>query len=507
MRLLSTFAAALVHRDPLAYERALARYVDHDQRLVHDGPVRDRFGATVRAVRAALAADPDGADRRLGSDGAVRAALDKALGRLEAGLPRQESAFQAVGLPPELVTLIAAQLGVFRPAYEAFVAGLPRSGTYRPRYLNVGPTGRCNLTCPGCILWGALFAEDGAGRVPPDALEGHFADAERLGFPEGVSFCIGEPTADLRALDRALDRVRASGRLYARSFVTNGRFARSEDAAARVWSRVLAHLGPEKTRRCVFAVSSNRELTAQGVGPEHAVHAVAAFRAVMPNELVVIQIVRDEGYAPQRAELLERFVARGLLSRAELAAAPTRDARGFRLDGGLRLVFSGMQKMPAAGRPGAELVPDPWQGALGLETFADPQAPGLFMGRDDDPAAPHESVARITLGPDGWFYPDYHFLARRARPLARTLPEAIERFERDPILTLLQRRGGWKALVEAWDRVPPDERPLADLRPYLARYPTVSAAAAGVVFGDEDLALRVATAVAAAQGPTDGAPA
>ena len=42
-------------------------------------------------------------------------------------------------------------------------------------------------------------------------------------------------------------------------------------------------------------------------------------------------------------------------------------------------------------------------------------------------------MREIALSPDGWFYPDYHFMVRRARPLGRTLTAAVESFERDPM--------------------------------------------------------------------------
>ena len=205
-------AQRLIADDPAAYERALVRYLHHDRRFVDDPTVRARWFATAERVRARLAGQIDDTLQPVAA----------ALGQVLDERPRAEERFQEIGLPPELVSLLAQQLGVYREAYLAHVAGLPTTGDYAPRYLNLGPSGRCNLRCPTCILWGALFRGDSGQGLDRAAVLGHLDDAARLGDDVGLSLCIGEPTVNLPLLDAVLERVRTSPTLSLRSFITNG---------------------------------------------------------------------------------------------------------------------------------------------------------------------------------------------------------------------------------------------------------------------------------------------
>ena len=488
---LMALAQRVIRSDTGAYERALLRYVSHDQGLVaHDG-IRRRYLETLRRLALRLDAGPVVlAGEAL--DATTRDALRTALARLLGDPPADEGRFRELGLLPELPQLLAQELHLYRDDYLAFVAALPRAGRYRPRYMNLGPSGRCNLRCPSCILWGALFAGgDGVG-VTEEAVLAHLSEAEERGDPSGISLCIGEPTAHLPLLDGVLDRVRVSSRLQLRSFVTNGRFARHPEGARKVWERVLTHLGAEKAARCVFALSSNVELDGQGVHPEHTVNALEAFGEVMPNAEVFVQILRDAGYPARRQELLDRLVARELLTPEGISSADGSEEPGYPLATGTRLRFSAMARMPAIGSATGETTYDP--GVAYLDPTQEGPFPGLFMGTSDEPGEETDDAPaeRIALGPDGLFYVDYHFMVRRARPLGRSLDEAVESFERDPLLTRLQRRGGLNDVLDAYERLDAADRPYPNLREMIGRYATVSMAAANVIFADDPLALRLA---------------
>lgn len=491
--------------DTPAYERALVRFLDHDRRFGSDGPVRQHFLSTLGRVRERLdAVDPR--DTGLPLDGGRRAALLAGLGELRRAQPRDEDAFRRLNVLPEMITWLAQRLGVFGEDYRAYVDTLPRRGSYRPRYLNFGPTGLCNLRCADCILWGALF-RNGAGRgVPLPQVLTHLDDAEQAGGV-GLSFCIGEPTTDMATLEAVLARVARSEVLSARSFVTNARFGRTRERAVAVWQRILASLGAERAAGCVFAVSVNPELTRQGVDPAHAVRVIDTFLEVMPNDLVIVQLIRDEGYLEQQRELLELLGEAGLLA----GDAPVTEAgagslvRSTPLRGGRQLVFSVMAKMPPINQPGAEQRPDPYVFYLDPEAVLCGDVRGLFMRRGGSGASEEAAQGnqRLALGPDGAFYLDYHFMVRAVRPLGRSFAEAMASFERDPILTRLVPEGGLGAVLQAYQEMPESERPILDLGPLVGRYSTVSMAAANVLFGDEDIALRLARWLAERPAPVD----
>jgi len=507
---LVAFCAELIEQDPPAYERALARYAHHDRRFVDDGPIRTRFLAVLERVARRLAEAPEASAHLLGASPQTLASLIEALQALGQEQPRQEEAFQRQGLLPELLTLIAQRLGLFREEYLELVARLPERFGYSPRYLNFGPSGRCNLRCRDCILWGALFQNPLARGLADAQVLRHLDDAEELGV-HGLSFCIGEPTVNLDLLDRVLRRIQSSPTLQARSFVTNGLFARQPERARAVWRRILDALGPEKTVACTFAISSNPELAAQGVLPEHAVNAVEAFQEVMPNGEVLVQLIRDEGYASSQQQLLDLLFDRGLLSRMPDLQGGRTLVRRVRLSQGTDLVFSVMAKMPAINSPTAEQEYDPYVFYVDPESIATHPLPGIFMRTNSDPLDEEQAqdAARIALGPDGLFYLDYHFMVRQVRPLGQTLPEALASFRKDPLLHLLTQIGGLNRALALYDALPPDERPLPDLLATIGRYSTVSMVAANVLYGDEDLARRLLERLLAPEpgGPTGGDPA
>ncbi len=495
----------LIALDTPGYERALVRFMDHDRRFGGDDVVRSWFLRTLGRVHARLAQTPP-EHTGLPLDGPRRAALVAALGELVSAAPADEGAFQRRNILPEMVTWLAQRLGLFSEDYQRFVNTLPSRGAYRPRYLNFGPTGLCNLRCADCILWGALFRR-GAGRgVSIDTVLDHLDDAEQAGGV-GLSFCIGEPTVDMAGLEAVLARVAGSERLSARSFVTNARFGRTRDRALGVWRRVLAALGAEQTASCAFAVSVNAELARQGVDLGHAVTALDAFLEVMPNDLVIAQLIRDDGYLQLQQELLAALHAAGLLA-ADVSPSEG-DGRSLvrtvRLKDDRQLIFSVMAKMPPINRPGAEQAPDPYVFYLDPEEVFAGQVHGLFgrRGGQGTSEAAAGGNQRMALGPDGVFYLDYHFMVRAARPLGRTFGEATASFGRDPILTRLVADGGLGHVLQAYQQMPPEQRPIQDLAPLVGRYSTVSMAAANVLFGDEDLALRLARWLSRRAAPVD----
>jgi len=491
---LAALTQRIIAADPPSYERALARYVDHDQRFATDPAVRAELEQSLAGLHAALSDEAAAAGPLLDARPPELEALAAAIGRLHASSPRSEEDFHAVGLLPELVALLAQKLGVFRRVYLDYVATLPPTGAYAPRYLNFGPSGLCNLRCEDCILWGALFTGPRHRPLASQGLHELLDDAERSGV-HSLSFCIGEPTLDLALLEAALLRVRASATLQARSFVTNGLFGRDPARARSVWSRVLAALGEEKSRSCAFAISANPELVRQGVLPAHTIEALAAFCEVMPNELALLQLIRDEDTLETQRTLVELLVQRGLLRPehcpADLGAGLVRE---LPLVGGKRLVFLVMAKMPAINSPGGELASDPYVFYINPAALQRRPFPGLFMPMNAQAGDLDEGERseRISLGPDGQLYADYHFMVRQVRPLGRTLPEAIEAFRRDPLLSALAQPGGLNDLLAAYHAMPLEQRPIHDLTELLGRYSTVSMAAANLLFGDEDMALRLA---------------
>lgn len=501
--LLAELTRRLIQSDPPSYERAMNRYLDHDCRFGQEGPVREHYFATLDRVLGRLRQSPEEAAELLGAVSAEELqALTSALQRISAARPCGEEPFRQLELLPELVMLLAQRLGIFREDYLRFIETLPPRGGYSPRYMNFGPSGRCNLRCRDCILWGALFQGHRAHGVPLDRLLEQLEEAEKLGV-HGLSFCIGEPTVDLPYLDRVLDRVRCSEKLYARSFVTNGLFGRKPERAQAVWQRILTHLGPEKTARCVFAISANPHLEEQGVLTEHTVVAIAAFGQVMPNPLLIVQLIREDGYWTTQDRLLELLVQQGLLDEVPATTDPTNVLRLVKLKSGLELLFSVMAKMPAVNSSDGERLDDPWLFYLDPDALDSQPMPGLFMRMNADPleeGSPQTSQ-RIALGPDGQYYADYHFMVRQVRPLGSSLGQALESFGKDPILTRLENVGGLNEVLAAYHALPPEQRPINDLRSWVGRYSTVSMVAANVLFGDEDLALRLARALAEQKMP------
>ncbi len=488
-RYLTDLAKRLISEDPPAYDRALMRWMDHDARYLDDPVVAKEYLGNLRELHE-LASSPGPLPWLTpGEQGAIA----RATGELLQAYPPPPEAFQQTGLLPELVALLAQKLGIFRRRYLAFVETLDPTGRYHPQYMNFGPTGMCNLRCADCILWGALFTGQARGKLPLEGVLAHLADAERVGV-HGLSMCIGEPTYDVPYMERVLERIRESSSLYLRSFITNGLFGRSRERSIDVWSRILAALGPEKTKRCLFAISSNPELIRQGVAREHTVQAVQTFLEVMPNDLVIVQMIRDEGYLELQRELLEIMVGVGLVAPESTEGSGERLVRTVPTTNGRTVYFSVMAKMPAIASPDGEREYDPYVFYLDPDALSRAEFPGLFMPvvRKPDPDIGEEDRERISLGPDGLFYVDYHFMVRRVRPLGETLPEALESFRKDPLLTLLSQEGGLNRVLDAYQSMPADMRPIHDLVRLVGEYSTVSMVAANVIFGDEDIALRLA---------------
>ena len=395
----------------------------------------------------------------------------------------------------EIVPVLHRLTGGHREHYYEAIANLPELNDYHPSYITMGPTGKCNVVCPDCIIGGAIFVKDRQllhkreDFLPQlDEAEAHRVDR--------VSFCIGEPTYNPPLLFAAFDKIRDSASLSARSMVTNGLFARKYDKAVQFFRDVVDHLGPDKARMLMVGVSLNDDLRNVGVPVEATANVLQAYGEVFPNHRIVLQIILDAGYHKIQNELFAELGRRGLLENAEgyhLESEGTHPE--LRLTNGLRVIISQMRKQPSLHNAWARPGDDPWVRYYTHEALTEVALKGLYTYEDDEEQELGEGgivVHRVTLGPDGLLFPDYHFMVAATRPLGATMASAMKSFRQDPILSLLLRRGGINLLLATYMSIPREERLIADIYEPALHCSTTGMIAANVIFGDYEVALQLA---------------
>ncbi len=382
-----------------------------------------------------------------------------------------------------------------RARYEALVASLDETNAFQPRYLILGPTGRCALRCPECIIGGAIFDKGRQVlRTAADVIP-YLAEAEAAGVRQ-LSFCIGEPTFSRRILYEVLDRVRTSPTLTVRSLVSNGLLGRHLPIARRFFEDLRAHLGEDKARALLFGLSLNDDLRAQGITEAYTANMIEAFGAVFPGRALVLQVIQGEGFHRIQNALIAELGARGLLADAEAKILPSEGTHPrLELENGTTLIVSAMRRQPSLHLASApNRTADPWVRTIPRAVLEGFPLKGLYTYEEEGVLPVHGeelSVHRLTLGPDGLLYPDYHFMVAGTRPLGRHLSEAISTFRRDPILGLLLERGGLNALLATYQAIPASERKVEDLIASALCCTTPGMVAANVIFGDWEVALQL----------------
>lgn len=402
---------------------------------------------------------------------------------------------ERVGLGPELALVLHRLTGGHREAYYEAIANLPELNDYRPSYITMGPTGKCNVVCPDCIIGGAIFIKERQQLHKGDDVLPYLAQAEEVGVGR-VSFCIGEPTYNPKVRFAAFEKIRDSARLEARSMVTNALFARKLDKAIAFFEELKVSLGPEKAKKLMIGVSLNDDLEKVGVPVEATANLLEAYGLVFPNHRLVLQLILDAGYHHIQNKLFMELGRRGLLADSERYLLESEGCHPeLWLTNGLRVIVSQMRKQPSLHNPWARPGDDPWVRFYTDEALSSVALKGLYTYEDDEEQEPGEGgliVHRVTLGPDGVLFPDYHFMVADARPLGTTLPSAIASFRRDPILSLLLRRGGVNLLLSTYMSIPPHERLIADIYEPARACSTTGMIAANVLFGDYEVALQLA---------------
>lgn len=385
--------------------------------------------------------------------------------------------------------------GGHREHYFEAIAGLPELNDYRPSYITMGPTGKCNVVCPDCIIGGAIFIKERQNLQKSEDVLPYLDEAAARGV-DRVSFCIGEPTYNPKILFEAFDRIRASPSMSARSMVTNGLFARKYEKGLQFFRELREHLGDDKARQLMVGVSLNDDLEKVGVPVGATANVLQAYGEVFPNHRIVLQLILDEGFHRIQNALFEELGKRGLLAdweRYRLASEGTHPE--LRLENGLRVIISQMRKQPSLHNPWARPGDDPWVRYYTKEALTSVALKGLYTYEDDEEQEPGEGgivVHRLTLGPDGVLFPDYHFMVANTRPLGTSIASAVASFRQDPILSLLLRRGGINLLLSTYMSIPPEERLIQDIYEPALHCSTTGMIAANVIFGDYEVALQLA---------------
>ena len=489
-------------RDTLARlgkERAIDRvwaerkHEGYYHRYTRSPEVGQRYGELCLETAARLAEGAAGPVRDP-ADAEAAASLLEAIVTGRVG-PREVR--ETTGFGMEAPLFLHRLTGGARSAYEDLVASLPELNDYRPTYMTMGPTGKCNVVCPDCIIGGAIFVKERQHLHKADDVLPILAEARGVGLGK-LSFCIGEPTYNLPVLYKTFDAVRESEGLEVRSMVTNALFARSYEKAVLVLRSIVEHLGQDKARKLLLGVSLNDALVGVGVPVTATANLLQAFGEVFGAHRLVLQLIQDEGFHRLQNELFDELGRRGLLD----AGAHRLDAEGFhpelRLTNGVRIVVSVMRKQPSLHNPWARPDRDPWVSYFDDEALTAVPLKGLYTYEDGDDPDDEDGglvVHRITLGPDGVLYPDYHFMVAGARPLGTSLAQAAASFRRDPILGMLLRRGGLNVLLATYMDIPAEERLIADVYAPARSCSTTGMVAANVLFGDDEVALQLATQV------------
>ncbi len=476
---------------------AKRKYDSYYRRYSSDETVGRRFGELCVQTGRRLCSD----DRGLVQPAdAATAAADLIEGVLTGRCGPAEVREQT-GLDMETMLFLHRLTGGHREAYYALVEDLPTVNEYAPTYITMGPTGKCNVVCPDCIIGGAIFKKERQALKNADDVMPYLAQAEAQGVGS-VSFCIGEPTYNVPALYKAFDFIRDSDVLTARSMVTNALFARKYDKAVRFFEGFREHLGDDKARQCMVGVSLNDDLKKVGVPVQATANLIQAFSEVLPDHRLVMQLIMDAGFHNIQNELFTELGERGLVAEPDaLQLAEEGYHEALELTNGTRVLVSVMRKQPSLHNPWARAesdfdASDPWVRFFTDEALTKVPLKGLYTyegGDDPDEGEGGIVVHRITLGPDGVLYPDYHFMVAGARPLGTTMDSAVESFRSDPILGLLLKRGGLNALLETYMSIPEDERLLDDIYAAARSCSTTGMVGANVLFGDYEVAGQLAT--------------
>ena len=465
------------------------KFAAHYHRYTRDPDVGRAYGETCLEVAERLEAGTRGPLGEAAAEEAARLMVDICTGRAGPKEVRERSG-HAMSLPLVLHRLT----GGHRERYLGHVAELPPCNDYQPTYITMGPTGKCNVVCPDCIIGGAIFQKDRQRLHRWEDVEATVAALGDAGIRR-VSFCIGEPTYNVPLLYRTFDALRESGAVEARSLVTNALFARRYEKAVAFVAGFRDHLGPDLARRCVLGISLNDDLVQVGVPIEATANLIQAAGEVLgPDHRVVVQLIMDAGFHRVQNALFGELGRRGLLADPD---AWRLDAEGFHeslpLTSGANLRISVMRKQPSLHNPfarDAEGANDAWVRYFTEEALTGYPLKGLYTydGGEDPDGHDDLVVHRITLGPDGILYPDYHFMVAGARPLGATLPDAIDSFRRDPLLGVLLRRGGLNMLLATYMAIPAEQRLLDDVLRPATLGSTTGMVAANVLFGDDEVA-------------------
>lgn len=475
-------------------ERKFAGYY---HRYTSDATVGQRFGELCVEVADRIRAGTTG---RLSGDAALDQSYDLMEG-IVTGRYGPSDLQKRYGMGMALPLLLHRLTGGHREAYYRLLETMPEQNDYAPTYITMGPTGKCNVVCPDCIIGGAIFRKDRQALHKTEDVLPYLDDAEASGVTS-VSFCIGEPTYNIPLLFRAFDRIRESPVLQPRSLVTNALFARRYEKAVAFLEGFAEHLGPEKSRTCMIGVSLNDDLNEVGVPISATANLICAFSQVFPGHRLVVQLIMDEGFHRIQNALFSELGARGVLENAEgLQLTKEGCHPELVLTNGTRVLMSVMRKQPSLHNPWARAdgdlpaAEDPWVRYLAPEALHEAPVKGLYTyegGEDSDETEGGLVVHRITVGPDGILYPDYHFMVSGTRPLGARIADAIQSFRRDPVLGLLLRRGGLNALLSTYHAIPAEERLIEDLYEPTLSCSTAGMAAANVLFGDYEVAGELA---------------
>ena len=487
------------------FDWARRKFRDHYHRYVSNPEVGQRYGQ--------LCVELAGQLHQHGSAVMEDADADEVIGLLEGVLTGRlgpSGVRELSGIGMELpIALHRLECGGFHERYEGLIAELGHQNEYRPNYIAMGPTGRCNVQCPDCIIGGAIFKKHRQTLRIFEDIRPYLQQAEEHGL-SSISLCIGEPTWSMPLLGETLDFVRQSPGLRLRSLVTNALFARSPERARYFLNELRARLGDQKARECVLGISLNPDLISVGVPVRATANLIEAFGQVFPNHRLVIQLILDEGFHKPQNALFSELGRRGLLPGHLDLRLPVEGCHArIDLSDGTRMLTSVMLKQPSLHNPWAragamEGSTDPWVRYFTRDALEHLALKGLYTyegGEDADEADTGLIVHRITLGPDGLLYPDYHFMVAGARPLGRSMGEAIDSFRRDPILSLLLQRGGANVLLATYMSIPPEERLIADLYEPALSCSTTGMLAANVLFGDYEVAGQLAVRLLTC-GPT-----
>lgn len=470
---------------------AAIKYDGYYQRHLDDAEAREYY---VGVCADLLHSFQDGGTGAL--PGALIAPASEILQRLLAGTISEAQLNDETEMGFEFPLFLHRVAGGYRERYLSLVKRLPPQNDYAPTYITMGPTGKCNVVCPDCIIGGAIFQKERQQLHTLDDVAPYLAQIAASGVDK-LSFCIGEPTYNIPMLYKVFDFVAENPPMSVRSLVTNALFARKYEKAVAFLEGVRDHLGAALADQCLLGVSLNDPLRDVGVPVSATANLIQAFGEVFPQGRLVLQLIMDQGFHQIQNALFQELAQRGLLGDPDRWLLAE---EGFHnklpLSNGTEVIVSVMRKQPSLHNLHAamDLEADPWVRYFTREALTELPRKGLYTYDDnDDPdqTAGGIVVHRVTLAPDGVFFPDYHFMVAGTRPLGTTLVEAIDSFRRDPLLGVLLHRGGLNVLLSTYMSIPDDQRLVRDIYQLATTCTTTGMAAANVIFGDYEVALQL----------------